>query len=164
MKVLIWVVSVLLALVVAGLAFVYFSPDYDMYTVRSESMVPAIKMGDMIFTGPVSGPFGGGIKPGTIITFDKNKETVTHRIVSLENGNIITKGDANEDPDQVAVTAENIKGVMLFKVPLVGFMTGFIRTKMGWFLAILLPAAALVGWLIKDILKEAFKGNKQSTS
>jgi hypothetical protein len=66
-------------------------------------MVPAIKLGDMIFTGPASGPFGGGIAAGSIVTFVKGNELVTHRIVSLENGSIITKGDANEGPDQVPV-------------------------------------------------------------
>jgi hypothetical protein len=39
---------------------------------------------------------------------------------------------------------------MLFKIPFIGFMTGFIRTKLGWFLAILIPSALLVGFLIKD--------------
>ena len=162
MKILVWALSGILALVVGVLAFVYFSPDYDMYTVRSESMVPAIKLGDMIFTGPVNGPFWGGIQPGTIVTYQKNRELVTHRIVSVENGIIITKGDASEDPDQVPVAAASIKGVLLFKVPFAGYVTGFIRTKIGWFLAVLLPAAVLVGWLIKDILKEAFKNDKQA--
>jgi len=36
--------------------FVYFTPDYDVYVVRSESMTPAINMADVIFTGPIGGP------------------------------------------------------------------------------------------------------------
>ncbi len=159
MKILVWTLSVILAVLVVGLAFVYFSPDYDMYTVRSESMSPALKIGDMLFTGPVNGPFGGGIQPGTIVTYQKNGELVTHRIISLENGVLIAKGDANADPDQVPVEAASIKGVMLFNVPLAGYMTGFIRTKLGWFLVILLPTALLAGWLIMDILKEAFRSD-----
>ena len=32
---------------------------------------------------------------------------------------------------------------------------------MGWFLLIIIPSMALVGFIIKDILKEAFGENKQ---
>jgi signal peptidase I len=86
MKILIWAVSAILGMLVAALAFVYFSPDYNLYTVRSESMVPAIRMGDMVLTGPPGGPFNGGLVAGTVITFTRGNETVTHRILSVENG------------------------------------------------------------------------------
>ena len=159
MKIFVRTVSIILGLLVAALLFVLFSPGYGLYFVRSESMKPAINMGDLVITGPAG---AGGIKPGTVITFESGKNLVTHRVFSIDNNTLITKGDANEDPDTVPVTAADVKGVVLFKIPFIGFLIGFIRTKLGWFSAILIPSALLAGFLIKDILKEAFKDNKQS--
>jgi signal peptidase len=157
LKIFIWTVSVLLLLVIAGLAFVYFSPDYDMYVVRSGSMTPAVEVGDMVITGPASGPFGGGIKPGTIVTYARGKELITHRIVSLENGILVTKGDASEDPDAQPVQMTQVVGVYLFKIPKLGYVSSFIHTKPGWLLVIILPTAALVGLIIKEIINEALR-------
>lgn len=148
-------------LVLAGLGFLYFAPDYNLYLVRSESMEPAIDMGDLIITGPVDGLLSRQLAPGTVITYEHNKETVTHRIDSIEGAAITTKGDAVEDPDPWTVEMSSVRGVYMFKIPYVGYLTSFVQTKKGWFLTILLPAAALVLWLAKDIVKEALKTDEK---
>ena len=98
----------------------------------------------------------GELKPGTIITYEYRNDLVTHRVHSTDGETLVTKGDAVEDADPWPVTLSDVRGIYLFKVPFVGFLTSFIQTKIGWFLAIIIPAALLVGWLAKDILKEAF--------
>ncbi len=150
-----WLVSVILVLVLASFAFLYFSPDYNLYLVRSESMRPAINMGDFIITGPLDGPINGEIKPGTIVTYEYKKEKVTHRVLSIDGEALVTKGDATEDPDPWSVTLSDVRGIYLLKIPYVGFVTNFVRTKLGWFLSIIIPGALLVFWLAKDIVKEA---------
>jgi len=154
-KVLSQLVLALLILVLAGLAFMYISDGYNLYLVRSESMRPAINMGDVIITGRLNGPINGEVKPGTIITYEYDKELITHRVESIDGNTLVTKGDATEDPDPWSVTMSDVRGVYLFKIPYVGFVTHFIRTKLGWFLTIIIPAALLVCWLAKDIVKEA---------
>jgi len=156
MKVLSRVVLAILILILAGLAFLYFSPGYDLRLVRSESMKPAVNMGDLIITGPVNGPINGEVKPGTIVTYEYKKELITHRVESIDGEALVTKGDAVEGPDPWPVEMSNVRGVYLFKIPYVGYMTSFVQTKLGWFLSIIIPAALLVGWLAKDIVKEAF--------
>ena len=155
MKVFLWLVSIVLGLVVAGLTFLYFSPGYDLRLVRSESMKPAINMGDLIITGPLNGPINGEIKPGTIVTYEYSKELITHRVQSIDGKTLVTKGDAVEDTDSWSVTLSDVRGVYLFRVPYVGYVTSFVQTKLGWFLAIIIPGALLVGWLAKDIVKAA---------
>ncbi len=140
-----------LALVLAGLGFVYFVPGYGLYLVRSESMTGTINMGDLIITGPVN----GDVEEGQIITFDLNGELVTHRVYSIDGTTIHTKGDAVEDSDPWTITNSDVKGTYLFKIPYVGYVTRFIQTKIGWFITIIIPAMALVVWLAKDIVKEA---------
>jgi len=156
MKTFSWIVSIILGIALAGLAFLYFVPGYNLYLVRSESMKPAINMGDLIITGPPNGLINGEVKPGTIVTYETSKELITHRVQAVDGEALVTKGDAVEDADPWPVTLSNVRGIYLFKIPLVGFLTSFIQTKIGWFLAIIIPAAVLVGWLAKDILKEAF--------
>lgn len=145
------IVIVVLALVLAGLGFVYFVPGYDLYLVRSESMTPTINMGDLIITGPVD----ENVEEGEIITFEWSGELVTHRVHTIDETVIHTKGDAVEDPDPWTITNSNVRGTYLFKIPYVGFVTRFIQTKIGWFITIIIPAMALVVWLAKDIVKEA---------
>ncbi|MFC1860571.1 signal peptidase I [Chloroflexota bacterium] len=151
-----WLITSILIVIVGFLAFLYFSSGYNMYIVRSESMKPAVNMGDLIITGPANTQTNQTIEPGTIITYEHADELVTHRVQSIDNETLVTKGDAVEDADPWPVKISNIKGIYLFKIPYVGYVTSFIQTKFGWFLSIIIPAALLVAWLAKDIVKEAF--------
>lgn len=113
-------------------------------------MQPAINMGDMIITGPP----GGEVEPGTIITYHRGEELVTHRVIAVEGDTLVTQGDAVEDPDPWPVTLSDIEGIYLFKIPYIGYIANFISTKLGWFLVIILPATALVAFLVRNIFKE----------
>ena len=155
MKVLNRLALIVLGLVLAGLAFLYFSSGYNLYLVRSESMRPAINMGDLIITGPLNGPINGEIEPGTIVTYEYKKQLVTHRVEAIDGKTLVTKGDATEDPDPWLVTLSDVKGVYLFRIPYVGYLTNFVQTKRGWFLTVVIPGALLVLWLTRDIVKEA---------
>lgn len=155
MKILNWTVMAILLLAVAGLAFIYFAPGYGLYLVRSESMRPVLNLGDLIITGPPDELSNGEVGTGTIITYEHQNELVTHRVQSVEGQTLVTKGDAVEDPDPWTVNMSDIRGIYLFKIPYVGYVTSFVQSKVGWFLMIIVPAMCLVLWLIKDIVKEA---------
>lgn len=147
-----------LILIVIVLALIAILPGYDIYMVRSDSMKPIFSSGDVIITGPVEGLLSGDLVPGKVITFDKDKKTrITHRLIEINGDTLQTKGDALEDPDPFTVKMSQVTGIYLFKIPYVGYLTSTIRTKMGWYLLIIVPAMALVSLIIKDILKEAFK-------
>jgi len=148
-------VLAVLVIILAGLGLVYFLPDYNLYMVRSGSMRPAINVGDLIITGPLGGPINGEVGPGTIVTYEREKENITHRVQSIDGQTLVTKGDATEDPDPWSVTISDVRGVYLFKIPNVGYLTNFVQTKLGWFLTIIIPGTLLVLWLTKDIVKEA---------
>jgi len=123
MKTFTWIVTICLGLIIGALVFMRFSPDYNLYLVRSESMVPALNMGDMIITGPLDGPLGNGTPPGTIVTYKQGKGVVTHRVLAIEDGRLITKGDAAEDPDPWRVSMSNIVGVQVLRVPYIGMVS-----------------------------------------
>ncbi len=145
-----------LVLILAGLAFVYFVPGYNLYLVRSESMTPNIKMGDLIITGPMDGPINGEVRTGTVVTYKHQGELITHRVEEINGTVLVTRGDAVEHADPWQVTLSDVQGVYLFKIPSVGYLTNFVQTKTGWFVSIIIPGALLTLWLVKDIVKEAF--------
>ena len=132
MKIFTWLVSAVLVLIVAGLGSIYFSPGYSLLLVGSESMRPAVNIGDLIITGPLNGPINGEIKPGMIITYEYSKELITHRVQSIDGVTLVTQGDAVEDPDPWAVTVSDVRGIYLFKIPYIGYVTSFVQTKFGW--------------------------------
>lgn len=105
-------------------------------TIRTFSMTPVLTRGDMVFIWPVTA--GTKFNHGQIIVYqspeDGIREWTMHRIVGgdAENG-FITKGDANERPDQEGlryppVKPEWIHGVVPtilrvpLKIPLLGYL------------------------------------------
>jgi signal peptidase len=149
----------ILAVALAGLGFIFFAPGYSLYLVRSESMEPTINMGDLIISAPV----GEKIDEGDVVTFKLGDELVTHRIYTMSETSIQTKGDAVEDVDPWTITSADVQGKYLFKIPYVGYVTRFVQTKVGWFVTIIVPAMILVIWLAKDIVKEALKTETKET-
>jgi signal peptidase I len=149
------IAAIIIVLIVLMLFF-KFAPGYGFYIVRTGSMAPSINPGDIVFTHKV-----GEVRPGNIITFEANGEIVTHRAVSITNGQITTKGDANKVVDPGTVTISEVKGVGLFKLPAIGYITNLTNSRSGWFLLIIVPAVALVFFIVKKILKEAFKDDKK---
>jgi signal peptidase I len=152
-----WVLTSVLILFIIGLGFIYVVPGYSFSVVKSGSMSPTFNTGDVIITGPVA----SNIKPGTILMYQHGTDTITHRVLSNDGNNLVMKGDAVEDADPWQVSVSSARGTYLFKIPFMGYMMMFVRSKLGWFLSIIVPAAAIVGFLIKDIIKEAFKEDKK---
>ncbi len=143
-------IGVLLAFA-AGAGFLLLSPDYEVQVVKSESMKPTLNLGDVIIIGPVK----GAIRPGKIISYELNGELVVHRVVSVEDGILRTKGDALEGPDPWSVPMSNVNGVFQFKVPYLGFLSSFVRTPVGWGVLVILPAVLLVGYFVRDIFRRS---------
>jgi signal peptidase len=55
---------------------------------------------------------------------------VTHRIVSITDEEVITKGDANNTNDS-PITREQIKGEVVFAIPFVGYLVNIIKSPIG---------------------------------
>lgn len=134
-----------------------FEPPFSLYTIISPSMEPNIKVYDVIVDVRVKDP--KEIQKGDIITFISSSSisagfTVTHRVhdvIEDEKGlSFKTKGDNNLTPDSSPVTAENVLGKVVFKIPQLGRVQFLLASKGGWICLILIPA---LGIIIYDILK-----------
>lgn len=129
-----------------------------LYGVASQSMHPTLKKGYLILVKRQN----NYIK-GDIITFSnpigtKKSDTVTHRIVDItkEKGHTIykTKGDANNGPDGWRIVENNIVGVTIYSLPLLGYIISVSKTPYGFVLLILIPAFILLYTEIQNIKKE----------
>ena len=149
--------SALLVLAILTALFVLFLPYFGwrMDIILSDSMSPALRIGSLALTRPVR---VGEIKVGDIITYGSpiNGELVTHRVMEIKRSErllIRTKGDANEDRDPYLVPPQNIVGRVCFRVPVAGYVAYFLKTPLGFTLALLLPGLALVAMEVRDIYR-----------
>lgn len=108
-----------------------------MFSVLSGSMEPAYQVGDLIYAVPTNAE---EIEVGDVISFLLNEEGLiaTHRVVEIDEANqhIYTKGDANEIRDGKPVHFNNVVGVVRFKIPMLGYATGFLSTMTGKIIAV----------------------------
>ena len=133
--------------------------NYQMMTVLSGSMEPAIHTGSVAIVKPMK---SYGI--GDIITFGKATKTetpITHRIYDMRiqesNPIYVTKGDANNAHDQREITANEIIGKVLFSVPYAGYAVEAAKKPIGFILIIIIPAVVIVGDELRKIWKEIIK-------
>lgn len=124
--------------IVAGLVFglphlltKWLGTEYPMAAITSGSMWPALHTGDLVF---VQGVAKEDLKVGDVIVF-KNAETgvfTIHRIFSMGEKTLTTKGDANFDPDK-PTPYENVVGRQLIlwgkkvHIPMLGRITMFAQ-------------------------------------
>jgi signal peptidase len=140
--------------------------NYKLMIVQSGSMAPAIKMGSIVVVKPAD-----DYKIGDVITFGpmtKTKAPTSHRIYDIKvvDGQpvYITKGDANNAPDQREITKREIIGKVLFDVPYIGYAVNFAKKPLGFALIIIVPAALIIFDEVKNIYNEIKKKKTESAS
>lgn len=137
--------------VVVGLAALVTVPravGVTPFTVLTGSMEPAFAPGDVVLSqsrSPLS------VRPGDVVTFhdpSRDGELVTHRVQSMRRSGdgvtFVTKGDANDLPEQWTVPADGRIGRAALAVPKVGHVLQWAGTREGKLGLIAVPAALLV--------------------
>lgn len=159
--------SVSLLLVFLVVAFAVFLMGsrlvgLQVFHVVSPSMEPAYSEGDLIYVKTVD---PDSVKVGDPITFVLNEDLVvaTHRVVAIdsENRQFTTKGDANKTEDAAPVHFNNLIGVPVFSIPLLGYVSAYIQSPPGMYIAIGFGVALLGIVFLPDLL--AKKNRKEET-
>lgn len=83
---------------------------FRIYRVISGSMHPALQIGDVIIVKK-----SNNYSERDIITYSNGLTTITHRIIAINNDEVITKGDANEVDDK-PINKEQIVGKFFFRI------------------------------------------------
>ncbi|USG66293.1 signal peptidase I [Brevibacillus ruminantium] len=123
--------------------------------VLSGSMSPAFDTGSIVAVKPVDFK---DVKENDIITFkDPEGLTITHRVVEVGEGQLITKGDANDGKDTAPVTPDRLIGKVQYSVPWVGYFIEFAKSGLGMLIMLAVPGIYLIVsqvWKLLRMIKE----------
>lgn len=153
----IFTVAVLVVLALAVLPYIKLPNQIRMYAVASQSMTPTLLKGDLIIVR-----YEPPYKKNDIVTFTnpaggKRIDTITHRIIDVEQKNDVvvykTKGDANNSTDGWKLTSDKILGKFVVKIPLVGNIITFTKTPLGLVLLVILPGTMIAYSELVNITK-----------
>ncbi|MHA1988180.1 MAG: signal peptidase I [Promethearchaeota archaeon] len=175
------VTVILLTTAFSGAFLIYFimqlalNTNNPMVVVVSGSMEPNLHKGDLLFLRGIdaenirNGTIEG--KEGDIIVFDAQglpgwfhapPEPIVHRVVDKKYDNgwfFLTKGDANHDADPVWVPETRIFGVVVGRIPYIGWVK-IILTDSG----LLIPLLVIVSFLLViSVVWDIVKKDKDET-
>ena len=126
--------------------------------VLSGSMEPTYKVGSVIYYKKISEK---ELKEEDVITFNVDNKTISHRIVSIDNGLIETKGDANNTSDVHKIRYENIKGkVGNISIPYVGYYIKIVNDNLT--LVVIVTVIILVSEFLFSNTEDLNINNKRS--
>ena len=149
----------------------YSSPTFNAYVVLTGSMLPEIKVNDVVVTKKVD---ASTLKENDVITFASADSRylgtiITHRIIKInysetEGYTFQTKGDNNNVADNALVPANNIYGKVILRIPKLGYLQEFLATDGGWIVVILIPCLTVMSYdtvkLIKGMKRKKYKNIK----
>ena len=110
---------------------------YGAAVVLSGSMEPELSKGDLIIVKETNSFFNN-----QIVVFQDGDSLVVHRIIEINDDQIITKGDANDIPDN-PIDKGRIKGEVIFNISYLGSVIEFIKTPIGTIVIIALAILLL---------------------
>ncbi len=113
-----FVLSFLIAFSFYQIIGIALDTDVPIVAVKSNSMKPTFYKGDMLI---IRG--SDNLNIGDIIVYSSKLHSnhIVHRIIMKNQDGMITKGDYNHKQDPWIVKNENVKGKVLFSIPLLGW-------------------------------------------
>ena len=142
---LVWAVAGMAATAVAY-SLAGYALGWRGLTIMSGSMEPTMHVGDVVVAGTVPATT---VLPGQVITFadpSGAKKLITHRVRSVSfvagQARFVTQGDANTGTESWTIDAHGKVGVVERRIPKVGYVAVYARTRAGM-TALLLPVIAI---------------------
>lgn len=92
---------------------------YQVYRVKTGSMIPTLNIGSIILSKVPKNPYT--LKEGNIVTFVRGNAVITHRIIEVVKADTVryrTKGDNPENsPDPELLSPDAVRAVFVLKIP-----------------------------------------------
>ncbi len=102
------------------------------YKIGSGSMEPALKVNNLIIIKEFK-----DYEIGDIVTFNYKGDKVTHRIVSINENEVITKGDANNTNDK-PIKKEDIIGKVIYNFTVINYINYLLSKPLTWLLILVI--------------------------
>lgn len=110
---------------------------YGLSVIVSGSMEPTLSAGDLILIQEQE-----SYSEGDVVAFQVGDMGVVHRILRIEDGMAVTRGDANNASDE-PVPLDAIRGTVIWSVPVIGRWIWYLKTPAG-ILAMIVLAVLLI--------------------
>jgi signal peptidase len=123
-------VCALIVVGAAAIAGIAWHEGYRIYVVHTGSMTPSLNPGDAVLDRPAS----TSVRRGEVVTFGVHSgpdSVVTHRVASVSDGGIKTKGDANRSVDPWTVQLSDVVGSKLLTLPYGGYVVVYLQHPQG---------------------------------
>lgn len=126
---------------------------YQVYDVVSGSMDPAIPVHSVVLVQPAAPE---ELQPGEIVAYRSGSSVVIHRLVEnhIVEGELVTKGDANAEPDPLKVEYAGVLGTVTAHIPFIGIYAEALNTLPGKLYAFGFIVAAAMLYLLAHELSE----------
>lgn len=129
---------------------------YEIYTVISGSMEPALPVGSLVYIGKEEPK---NVEKDQIIAFYGAKDSnaiITHRVVEnhVVMGEFITKGDANKTNDMNPIPYENFIGKVELSLPVLGYAAQIITSIEGKIIAGAVILSALILQILSSVIEK----------
>lgn len=115
-----------------------------LYTIESGSMEPALMTGDAVLVD--TNTKSENVEVGDVIVYDRDGESIIHRVVGVSDDSWVLKGDANIRPDTKPVYEWQLVGKELCVVPVLGKVV--MATRNPKFSGLMAATFAALGYLI----------------
>lgn len=102
--------------------FVLYLLGFRFVAVLTDSMEPSVPRGSLVVTVPI---WMHAPRPGDVVLYRlkiTGEYLVLHRIVGVEKGGFVTRGDNRVFRDPWVVRPENVVGTAVVTVPLLGYL------------------------------------------
>ena len=135
---------------------------YQVYSVISGSMEPAIPVGSLVYISQME---PGDVQAEDVIAFYGGRDSaaiITHRVVENQvlMGQFITKGDANQAADINPVPYSSFIGKVARSIPHAGSLAEIIAGREGKMAAAGLIIAAVLLQILASLLEEKPKSER----
>lgn len=136
---------------------------YHIFTVVSGSMEPAIPTGSLVY---IKGIPPEDVAEEEVIAFYGARDgasIITHRVVanSVNMGQFITKGDANETNDMEPIPYDNYIGKVVLSIPKVGGIAQTVTTGTGRIAAASMIGLAVVFVIIGSVIEKVTERKRE---
>lgn len=127
---------------------------YEVYTVISGSMEPAIPTGSLVYTKNIAPE---DVEKDDVIAFyssTDNGAIITHRVVKNQvvEGQFVTKGDANKKEDAMPTVYGNLLGKVELSVPFLGQLLAMVASAPGKIAAVCLIGLAIILHVVAGLI------------
>jgi signal peptidase len=159
-----WAIAAVLFALIILLVVVPRLTGSTPYTILTGSMVPTMPPGTVVVSRPTA---FSDIRVGDVVTYQiasGQPAVVTHRVIGINvesdgSDTLTMKGDANPSPDLRHVISKQVRGVVWYSVPLVGYF-GAIGSPDVRSVAARLIGAALIAYALYVLIAALVRGRK----